>query len=233
MKIGIFTDSHYSSAELTCGKRFNSRSLGKIQEAMRYFEEQGCEWVLCLGDLIDHEDEHEKVMSNLRQVAEVFHASSLPVISLMGNHDGFALTQDEFYGVLGEACRPRTMELENTTLLFLDCCHTSDGVHYAPEGSHDWTDAFLPHPEELQKTLAEAQSPVCLFMHQNVSPGIRSDHCLTNAWAVRRIIEESGKVKRVYQGHYHPGQTETSHGVEYITFPAMCEQEEARFIIEL
>ena len=56
----------------------------------------------------------------------------------------------------------------------------------------------------------------------------------THSGAKKRFnLTKSGKVKRVYQGHYHPGQTETSHGVEYITFPAMCEQEDARFVIEL
>ena len=33
MKIGIFTDSHFSSAEVTCGNRYNSRSLEKIRRA--------------------------------------------------------------------------------------------------------------------------------------------------------------------------------------------------------
>ena len=33
MKIGLFTDAHYSSQELTCGKRRNRLSLGKLREA--------------------------------------------------------------------------------------------------------------------------------------------------------------------------------------------------------
>ena len=35
MKLGIFTDSHYSSQEVTCGNRYNSRSLEKIRKAMK------------------------------------------------------------------------------------------------------------------------------------------------------------------------------------------------------
>ena len=34
MKLGIFTDSHYSSSELTCGCRYNSRSLEKINNSI-------------------------------------------------------------------------------------------------------------------------------------------------------------------------------------------------------
>lgn len=60
MKLGIFTDSHYSSSELTCGCRYNSRSLEKIKEAYRMFENEGCDLVLCLGDLTDTETTYEK-----------------------------------------------------------------------------------------------------------------------------------------------------------------------------
>ena len=151
----------------------------------------------------------------------------------MGNHDAFTLTQDTFYNVLGNECRPRPIRMVSRTLLFLDCCYTSDGVHYSPEGPHDWTDTFLPHPLELKRILENPDTPFCLFMHQNVSPGIRSDHSLTNAWEVRRIVDESKVVEKVFQGHYHPGQNEHSHGVEYFTLPAMYEQEDAWFIFDL
>ena len=233
MKIGFFTDSHYSSAKITCGRRYNSRSLAKIEQAMQCFQKEGCELVICLGDLIDSEETQEKVLSNLHEVAAVIRRYNLPFICLMGNHDGFTLTQDAFYNVLGNECRPHSIRTERRTLLFLDCCYTSDGVHYSPEGAHDWTDTFLPQTMELKRMLENSDTPVCLLMHQNVSPGIRSDHTLSNAWAVRKIIEKSKVVEKVFQGHYHPGQHEHSHGVEYITFPAMCEQEEAWFICNL
>ena len=53
MKIGLFSDSHYSSAEVTCQRRFNNQSLRKIREAMAAF--QDCDLVISLGDLTDVE----------------------------------------------------------------------------------------------------------------------------------------------------------------------------------
>lgn len=38
---------------------------------MRYFQKEGCELVICLGDLIDSEDTQEKVLNNLHEVAAV------------------------------------------------------------------------------------------------------------------------------------------------------------------
>lgn len=61
MKLGIFTDSHYSSHEITCEKRYNSRSLEKIKEAYALFEKEKCDLAICLGDLTDKEDTLETV----------------------------------------------------------------------------------------------------------------------------------------------------------------------------
>ena len=72
MKLGIFTDPHYSSAELTCGRRYNSRSLAKIQAALARFAAERFDLVVCLGDLIDREPTHEAEATNLAALARVF-----------------------------------------------------------------------------------------------------------------------------------------------------------------
>ena len=68
MKMGLFTDSHYSSAEMTCGNRYNSKSLYKIKKAFEYFQNEKCDLVVCLGDLIDKEDDHKKEVKNLKEI---------------------------------------------------------------------------------------------------------------------------------------------------------------------
>jgi len=233
MKLGIFTDSHYSSQELTCGKRYNSRSLEKIAAALAHFRNAGCNLVLCLGDLIDREDSHALEMQNLRAVAAVLDGTEGPVLVLRGNHDGFCFTEEEFYGILGESHRPRDLTLGNQTFLFLDACFTSDGNPYHPEGNHDWTDTWLPDTEALRARLAAVPGKAVVCLHQNIDPNIREDHRLKNAAEVRKILEQSGRVHLVLQGHYHPGTENTHNGIRYTTFPAMCEGDGNVYIIEL
>ena len=234
MRLGIFTDPHYSSAQVTCGKRYNSRSLEKIREAMSFFEKENCYLAICLGDLIDQEKDRALIFENLKRVANVFRQSRLRVICLMGNHDAVSLSRDEFYAVLGEECRPEMMSFNQKTLLFADACYTSDGHPYSPfDGQYDWRDTFLPRVEELKRQIHEAQGDVYLFIHQNIDPEVREDHRISNDRQVRNILEASGKVKAVYQGHFHPGHAARSGGIEYVTFPAMCEQENARFVLEI
>lgn len=232
MKTGIFTDSHYSSAELTCGKRFNSKSLAKIKEALEYFRAEECDLVICLGDLIDSENEHENEIKHLEEIATAFENSGMKIFAVMGNHDGFAFDVDEFYGILGEECRPRNLYFDNENLIFIDACYFKNGKHYK-RGDSDWTDTFFPHTDKLAKALENVRGNTYIFMHQNIDPSISEDHRLSNDAEVREILEKSGKVKTVFQGHFHPGFQSEHNGISYVAYPAVCENEKAYFIVEL
>jgi len=225
MKLGIFTDPHYSTQEITCGKRFNSQSLRKIRQAYTAFEAARCDLVICLGDLIDKEPTHQQELQNLRDVAAVIQASPIRTFCLMGNHDAFTFTPAEFYGILG--CRPQDLVLGNAHLKFLDACFFENGAQYAP-GDSNWENTWLP-PEQLQG-ISDANY---IFIHQNIDPTIREDHRIANDRQVRAALEKSGNLKAVYQGHYHPGTKSEHNGIRYITLPAMCERENAFWITEV
>lgn len=232
MKIGIFTDSHYSSAEITCGRRYNSKSLAKIKKAFEYFNGEGCDFVICLGDLIDREDEHKKATDNLMKVSEVINNSDIKTYVIMGNHDAFEFESDEFYSILGEDCRPENIYKDNKNIIFIDACYFKNGTHYRP-GDSDWTDTFYPETDLLEKTLDKVSGNTYVFMHQNISPSIRADHRLYNDGYIREILERSNKVSMVIQGHFHEGEESVHNGIKYKTYPAMCENEEYSFIIEI
>lgn len=231
MKIGIFTDAHYSSQAVTCGNRYNSKSLEKIRQAYNFFQSEKCDLIVCLGDLTDTEVSHEKEMENLKEIANVINTCPIKSICLMGNHDAFALTNAEFYEILAHS-KPEHIKTQGKNLLFLDACYFKNGNHYLP-GDTDWTDTFYPHIKDLKKQIVEATGDVYIFIHQNLDPNIREDHRLFNSEEINRIFRESGKVKAVYQGHYHPGMRSTHNDIEYIAFPAMCENENAYFILSI
>jgi len=44
---------------------------------------------------------------------------------------------------------------------------------------------------------------------------------VVNAPEVRRVLESSGKVRAVFQGHHHPGDFQTVAGIAYCTLSAM------------
>ena len=230
MRIGIFSDPHYSSQELTGGNRRNNLSLGKMRVALEQFQAQGCDRVICLGDLTDGETTREKEVSNMGEIAALFASFPMPIQVVMGNHDAYVFEEQEFYSLLG-GCEPTDVHGDGVHLIFVDANYTAQGVRYIPHGFH-WDDVGLPDPDGLREKLAACDGDVYLFMHQNIDPAIPAqDHRLANSDEVCAIIEESGKVKAVYQGHYHWGNRSQHGGVDYVTLPAMAVYEENIWII--
>lgn len=231
MKLGIFTDSHYSSQELTCFTRQNSKSLKKINEAFKYFVEEKCDLVVCLGDITDKEDNHCQEIANLEKISADLKKYDVETRVVMGNHDAFSFEKDEFYSILGEQYRPENIYGEKN-IIFLDACYFKSGVHYMP-GDDDWTETFYPHTDELKEILSKITGEAYVFMHQNIDPTIEDDLRLYNDAEIRDILEKSGKVKIVFQGHDHFGKRTEHNGIQYITFEGMCEKEGAYYIFEI
>ena len=224
MKIGLYSDPHYSSQELTGGNRYNNKSLDKMRAAYRDFEAAGCDLIICLGDLTDTEDTKQ------REIAALFAACPIPTTVVMGNHDAYVFEPADFYALLGGR-EPLDWVDGDTTLMFLSANHNPDGSAYHPHAFH-WDKCYIP-TEGLQERLAAAEGDVTVFLHQNLDPACPDDHRPRNAEEVCRILADSGKVKAVYQGHYHLGADTVRDGIHYVTLPAMCCFDNTHRIIEV
>lgn len=150
----------------------------------------------------------------------------------MGNHDAFRFETAEFYHILGEQYRPQLTSVEENHFLFLDACYFKTGMHYMP-GDEDWTDTYFPHTNELERTLAALNGNIYIFLHQNIDPAVCPLHRLYNATELCSIIRQHSNVRAVYQGHYHPGMKSEYDGIPYITLPAMCENTDAYYVINI
>ena len=230
MKIGLYSDPHYSSQEITGGNRYNRRSLDKMRAAYEDFIAAGCDRIICLGDLTDTEDTKEQEVANMREIADFFAACPIPTTVVMGNHDAYVFEPSEFYALLG-GCAPQDLIIEGKTLLFLSANHNPDGTPYQPHAFH-WDKCYLP-TEGLAQRIADAEGEVTVFLHQNLDAACPADHRPANADAVCRLLAESGKVTAVYQGHFHWGADTVTDGIHYVTLPAMCCYEDTHRIVEI
>lgn len=230
MKIGLFADAHYSSRELTCGKRFNSRSLRKLREAFTYFAGQSCGLCVSLGDLIDKNDSHEEDLRRLEEARDVIAASGIETLCVMGNHDAFTFGRDEYYDILS-GCEPADRVVDGVLLVFSDTCFFKNGERYSPAGG-DWKDCFMPEETDFLSRLSRGDTPAVVFLHHNVDPAVPESHRLSNADALFSGIRDSQNTKIVFQGHYHPGLRSRHGDVLYLTLPAVCENENAFFVFD-
>jgi hypothetical protein len=110
----------------------------------------------------------------------------------------------------------------------LDANYTSDDRPY-DHGNFDWTDVHVPEKQLrwLEKDLKNNPRPTIVFVHHQLDsisfPTEHRVHCPDNADAVRAILEGSGSVLAVFQGHYHKGSLNKINGIFYYTLKAVVE----------
>jgi 3',5'-cyclic AMP phosphodiesterase CpdA len=104
----------------------------------------------------------------------------------------------------------------------LDACYRSDGKSYA-RGNFKWTDTSIPDEQVnwLKADLKAATGKAVVFVHQRLD--VKNDYGVKNADQVRKVLEESGKVLAVFQGHSHKNDLKDINGIHYCTLVAMVE----------
>lgn len=227
MKIGLFADSHYCTKDILCKTRRPSLSLHKIQEALDFFKSEGVDFIICLGDLIDHDDSEQKNRENLEKAAAVIYSSEIKCYCCIGNHDADMFGTKEFSSISGFETAPLSISAGGKLIILLNANYGTDGREYA-QYNVDWKSTLIPEnqAEWLSDTLKNSrEDDAYIFVHQNLDNNVQVNHIISNADKIRGIIARSGKVRAVYQGHYHPGAQSVIDGISYITLKAMCEGE--------
>lgn len=235
MKIGIFTDSHYCDAKSMDNTRRPYLSLGKIKEAMKAFADAKVDVCFCMGDLTDHAPGNTKkdVEKCFKECVEVIKSFNLPFYFVPGNHDYMIMNHDEVEEILGQTLPPKTVSLGKFDFIMLDANYRSNSLRFDQVEEHRWNDSNLPQwqVDFFEKALNESNKDCIVFVHENLDPSIPESHLVKNHVQIRDIINKSGKVKAVIQGHYHKGAESIIDGIPYITLSAMCEGEENSFKI--
>lgn len=227
MKLGIFTDSHY------CQRDENRNSLKKIDNALKCFENEKCDFVVFLGDLIDKEADHSAEIKNLKEISDTLNIYNMKISVIIGNHDTFSFDKNEFYHILGEKYRPQNICIDGKKFIFIDSCHSKDGASYVP-GFCNWSDIYFPYTDILERELlAWDGNSAYIFTHHNLDPAVPENHRISNAAAIRNILEKINKVHTVFQGHHHKYIESYLNGIHYITYPSLLENKNSYYTEEL
>lgn len=221
LKIGLIADPHYSSDE-RIGNRYPRRSLDKICSAADAFKSAHVDLIVCLGDMVN--DEAGRNEENLRRISQPLVSGGIECLLVQGNHDRELFTTEQLAQITGMTTAPCSFVRGGIRIIALDGNFNGDGSPYRLHDT-DWTDTFLPGDQLglLHASLAESSEDTYIFIHQCLDPNAETHHIVCNGAQVRSVIEASGKVKGVYQGHYHPGLESAAGGIPYHTLPAICE----------
>jgi hypothetical protein len=146
---------------------------------------------------------------------------------VLGNHDADSLSKAQFLAnVENTGMAPDksyySFDFNCVHFVVLDANYITDGTDY-DHGDFDWTDANVP-PVELQwlrQDLAASGGAVIVLIHQLLDG--TGPYYVKNAAEVRQILEQSGRVLAVFQGHHHDGGYSRIEGIHYYTLKALVE----------
>ena len=221
VRLGLVTDLHYAD-KAPAGSRHYRETLAKLEEAAGQFERDRPDHVIELGDFIDAADSVEVEKGYLKRVNREFSALPGEKHYVLGNHCVYTLTKDEFLGGVGQKKSYYSFDEGGFHFVILDACFRRDGEPYGRK-NFEWTDPNIPEDqvEWLADDLIAASGMGIVFVHQRLD--VSNSYGVKNAAAVRKVLESSGKVLAVFQGHSHKNELKDINGIHYCVHRAMIE----------
>ncbi|WP_406695885.1 metallophosphoesterase [Singulisphaera sp. Ch08] len=221
LSVGLLTDLHYADKPRV-GTRYYRETPEKLAEAARQFSREDLSFVVELGDLIDSADSITTELKALERINREFSAISPNRHYVLGNHCVSTLTKEEFLDCVGQKRSYYSFDHSDFHFIVLDACFRSDGKPYGRQ-NFEWTDANISKAETdwLQDDLKSTTKKVVVFAHQRLD--VSNSHGVRNGPEIRRVLEESGKVLTVLQGHSHKNDYKEIAGIHYCTLVAMIE----------
>jgi alkaline phosphatase len=217
----MITDLHFADKP-PAGSRHYRETTKKLAEAAQNITASKPRFVVELGDFIDAADDVATEKQYLREINEAFTKIPGDKHYVLGNHCVHTLTKDEFLAGVEKTKSYYSFDVDDVHFVVLDSCFRSDGEPYGRK-NFVWTDPNIPAAEVawLKEDLATCSKKTIVFAHQRLDVG--SPYGVKNAGKVRTILEESGNVVAVFQGHSHKNDYQEINGVHYCTLVAMVE----------
>ena len=224
VRFGFITDCHYAAHLKPSLMRVYCDSLVKMDAFVEKMNALGVDFVVEGGDFKDLGRTSAESLAYLDAIEGRFAAFKGPRYHVLGNHDHDNISKEEFLAHVSnegqKAAKAYYAFVRNgVKFIVLDACYKPDGTPYG-RGNFFWKDTLLPQAQVafLKAELASATGPCVPIVHQQLDA--KDSTCIRNAAEVRAILEASGKVKCVVQGHFHDGSFREENGIGYFTSPA-------------
>jgi alkaline phosphatase len=224
VRIGLATDVHHADRDAR-GLRQYRAARGRMEAAVAAFTERRTDLVVELGDFIDEAPDAEREQGYAREIDAVLRRAPGQVHHVLGNHCVWTLTKKQFLEAVASERSYYSFARGGWHFVVLDACFRLDGVEYGRR-DFDWRDTAIP-PRELEwleGDLKRAAGPVVVFVHQRID--VEGDVGVKNGAEARRILESSGKLRAVFQGHSHENDLKEHKEVPYVTFCALVDHPE-------
>lgn len=225
MRIAFITDTHFGPRAYHEGKL---RKLGEHAVALsrdfvrRMNDIEKPDWVVNLGDVIEDQSPADDA-ENYGQFTGILAGLDAPVLHVAGNHDQVNLSRD----ALAELWRHEgplhyARDLGPVRALVLRTDHTDTAVHLET-AQIDWLGAELERSR--LPCLVLIHHPLCeMDISDNVWFRNQPNICrVAERRRIRQLLQASGKVVAVFNGHVHWNYLSVIEGIGYVTLQSLIE----------
>ena len=226
LTIGIVTDMHFGPEARWQGRL--RKLTHQAAELTRGFvramnDEVRPDLIVNLGDDIEDES-READLSRYGECQAILRTARAPLVNVAGNHDLIHMNREDL-GRFWQRTGPLYYAFEQGGWRFI-VLHTlekQDVEVRVPETQIEW----------LRGELAAARTPVIVLMHHSASeqdvqdsrwwPGRAHLALVKERAELRRVLEESGRVRAVFNGHLHWNHLDVIAGIPYVTLQSLIE----------
>lgn len=230
IRFGMISDVHYANRE-PAGNRFYNQSLTKVQEAIDRMNQEKLDFVIELGDFKDQDavQNEANTLKYLTDIESVFQKYKGPTYHVLGNHDMDGISKQQFLEMventgISSSKSYYSFNQKGIHFVVLDGNFTKEGTAY-DHGNFSWEDASIPEEEIswLNADLKSNKLPTIVFIHQMLDESKGVKQAVQNAAEVRQILEQSGNVLCVLQGHVHEERYNLINGIHYYSVNAVVD----------
>lgn len=226
LTLGFVTDLHFGPAAYHDGKlrKLTHHAAELTRGVVRAMNEDIQPDVLVnLGDDIEDES-RDADLARYTECQEILRTAKAELVNVAGNHDTINLTREDLTRVWRrEGPLFYSLDRGGVHLVVLHTLERKDVEVRIPQAQLDW----------LEDDLARTSLPVVVLMHHSASEqdlgdsfwfkGLAHLALVKERAALRRILEESGKVRVVFNGHVHRNHLDVIAGIPYVTVQSLIE----------
>lgn len=227
LTLGIVSDLHFGPAAYHEGKlRKLTHHAGDLARVVvrAMNDDIKPDLLVNLGDDIEDES-READLARYGECQAILRTAKAPLVNVAGNHDTINLTRDDLN---------RFWQREGNLHYSFD--HDS-GWHFTVLHTFERKDVDVRIPraqlEWIAEDLRQTARPTIVLMHHSASEQDLDDSrwflghaniaLVAERADLRKILEESGKVRAVFNGHLHRNHLDVIRGIPYVTMQSLIE----------
>lgn len=226
LKIGFVTDVHFGPKAFFDGKlrKLTHHAAELTREVVRAMNEDvRPDLLVNLGDDIEDEG-RDADLARYTECQDILRTAQAELVNVAGNHDTIHLTREDLTRIWRhDGPLFRSFDRQGFHLVVLHTIERKDVDVRIPQAQLEW----------LTEDLRQTTLPTIVLMHHSASDQDLSDSfwfgraphlaLVKERQELRAILEASGKVRAVFNGHVHRNHLDVIAGIPYVTIQSLIE----------